>query len=196
MTFNSLQFAVLLGLVISLYWSLKLKGQNRLLLLASYVFYGWWDWRFLTLLWLTTIVDFIAGQKIEAGSTDRERRGWLIGQVSFNLGILAFFKYFNFFTDSANELLKSLGLGVTSPAIHILLPIGISFYVFHEISYAVDIYRRRLTAERNLLTYALFIAYFPLLIAGPIERAWHLIPQLRARSGGARTRIRCTRRWS
>src|SRR4051812_37112547 len=180
MTFNSLQFALLLAIVISVYWSLKLKGQNRLLLLASYVFYGWWDWRFLALLWLTTVVDFIAGQRIEAGATDRERRGWLIGQVTFNLGILAFFKYFDFFSDSTNDLLRGLGLGVTSPAIHILLPIGISFYVFHEISYAVDIYRRRLTAERNLLTYALFIAYFPLLIAGPIERAWHLIPQLRA----------------
>ena len=180
MIFNSFQFLIFLVIVVVAYWQLKLRAQNVLLLVASYLFYGWWDWRFLGLLWLTTIVDFIAGQKIEAGSTDRERRGWLIGQVSFNLGILAFFKYFNFFTDSTEHVLRSLGLSVGSPAVEILLPIGISFYVFHEISYAVDIYRRRLTAERNLLTYALFIAYFPLLIAGPIERAWHLIPQLRA----------------
>ena len=179
MIFNSFQFLIFLVVVVVAYWQLKLRAQNVLLLVASYLFYGWWDWRFLGLLWLTTIVDFIAGQKIEAGSTERERRGWLIGQVSFNLGILAFFKYFNFFTDSTEHVLRSLGLSVGSPAVEILLPIGISFYVFHEISYAVDIYRRRLTAERNLLTYALFIAYFPLLIAGPIERAWHLIPQLR-----------------
>ena len=161
MTFNSLQFAVLLGIVISLYWSLRLKGQNRLLLLASYIFYGWWDWRFLVLLWLTTIVDFIAGQTHRGRPTDKERRGWLIGQVTFNIGILAFFKYFNFFTDSANDASSALGLGVTVARVshppadrHQLLRLPRDQLRGRHLPAAPD-------AERNLLTYALFIVVLP-----------------------------------
>ena len=155
------------------------RGQNRLLLVASYVFYGWWDWRFLALLIVTTVVDFSIGIRIEEANGDRGKRSWLIGQLAFNLGILGFFKYANFFIDSAQQLTSALGLSWAGPALHIILPVGISFFVFHEISYAVDIYRGRLEAERSIGTYALFIAYFPLLAAGPIERAWHLLPQLR-----------------
>ncbi|MSV68903.1 MAG: MBOAT family protein, partial [Actinobacteria bacterium] len=179
MSFNSLQFIALLVLVVLLYWRLRLKGQNRLLLIASYVFYGWWDWRFLILLAATTVVDFGIGIRIEEASGERTKRAWLISQLVFNLGILAFFKYAGFFVDSAEHVARAIGLGWTSPALAIILPVGISFFVFHEISYAVDIYRGRLDAERRLSTYALFIAYFPLLAAGPIERAWHLLPQLR-----------------
>lgn len=179
MSFNSLQFILLLVIVILTYWRLRLKGQNRLLLLASYLFYGWWDWRFLLLLVITTVVDFAIGIRIEEAPAERGKKTWLISQLVFNLGILAFFKYANFFIDSAQHVASALGLGWSAPALSIILPVGISFFVFHEISYAVDIYRGRLTAERNLGTYALFIAYFPLLAAGPIERAWHLLPQLR-----------------
>ena len=179
MSFNSLQFIALLVLVVLLYWRLRLKGQNRLLLIASYVFYGWWDWRFLILLAATTVVDFGIGIRIEEAGGERSKRAWLISQLAFNLGILAFFKYAGFFVDSAEHVARAIGLGWSSPALTIILPVGISFFVFHEISYAVDIYRGRLDAERRLSTYALFIAYFPLLAAGPIERAWHLLPQLR-----------------
>ena len=179
MSFNSLQFILLLVLVVLTYWRLRLRGQNRLLLLASYVFYGWWDWRFLLLLVITTVIDFAIGIRIEEAAGERAKRSWLISQLVFNLGILAFFKYANFFIDSAQQVADALGLEWSAPLLRIILPVGISFFVFHEISYAVDIFRGRLRAERNLATYALFIAYFPLLAAGPIERAWHLLPQLR-----------------
>jgi alginate O-acetyltransferase complex protein AlgI len=179
MTFNSVQFFALLAVVIPLYWTMRLRAQNVLLLVASYVFYGWWDARFVLVLAFTTVFDFFVGQRIGAASNERVRRGWVVTQVSVNLAILAVFKYFNFFVDSGTRVLDHMGLAVVSPALHLVLPVGISFYVFHEISYAMDIYRRRLEPERNIITYALFIAYFPLLMAGPIERAWHLLPQLR-----------------
>ncbi|MFM8971296.1 MAG: MBOAT family O-acyltransferase, partial [Actinomycetota bacterium] len=179
MSFNSLQFILLLVVVVLTYWRLRLRGQNRLLLVASYVFYGWWDWRFLVLLIVTTVVDFAIGIRIEEAVGERAKRVWLVSQLVFNLGILAFFKYANFFIDSAQQVADALGLEWSAPVLRIILPVGISFFVFHEISYAVDIFRGRLRAERNLATYALFIAYFPLLAAGPIERAWHLLPQLR-----------------
>ncbi len=179
MSFNSLQFILLLVLVVLTYWRLRLRGQNRLLLLASYVFYGWWDWRFLLLLVVTTVIDFAIGIRIEEAVGERAKRVWLVSQLVFNLGILAFFKYANFFIDSAQQVADALGLEWSAPVLRIILPVGISFFVFHEISYAVDIFRGRLRAERSLATYALFIAYFPLLAAGPIERAWHLLPQLR-----------------
>jgi len=178
-TFNSLQFILLLVLVVLTYWRLRLRGQNRLLLVASYVFYGWWDWRFLLLLLITTVIDFMIGIRIEEAEGERAKRSWLISQLVFNLGILGFFKYANFFIDSAQQVATTLGLEWSAPVLRVILPVGISFFVFHEISYAVDIFRGRLRAERSLATYALFIAYFPLLAAGPIERAWHLLPQLR-----------------
>lgn len=134
MSFNSLQFIGLLVLVVLLYWRLRLKGQNRLLLIASYVFYGWWDWRFLILLAATTVVDFGIGIRIEEASGERAKRTWLISQLVFNLGILAFFKYAGFFVDSAAHVARAVGLGWSSPALAIILPVGISFFVFHEIS--------------------------------------------------------------
>ena len=176
MSFNSLQFILLLVIVILTYWRLRLKGQNRLLLLASYLFYGWWDWRFLLLLVITTVVDFAIGIRIEESPEERGKKAWLVSQLTFNLGILAFFKYANFFVDSAQHVATALGLGWSAPVLHIILPVGISFFVFHEISYAVDIYRGRLEAERNLGTYALFIAYWSLYASSICHAAFLATP--------------------
>jgi D-alanyl-lipoteichoic acid acyltransferase DltB (MBOAT superfamily) len=179
-TFNSFEFLVFFVVVFSAYWLIRKRTpQNVLLLVASYVFYAWWDWRFLFLLIGTTIVDFVAVQKLDDARSELARKRWMIFSVTINLLILGFFKYFGFFTDSAAQLLEKLGLPASDPAVHFLLPVGISFYVFHEISYAVDVYRRRTHAERNLVTYAIYIAFFPQLVAGPITRATHMLPQFR-----------------
>jgi alginate O-acetyltransferase complex protein AlgI len=181
MTFNSFEFAVFFASVFPMYWLLRHKTpQNLLLLVASYVFYGWWDVRFLALLAGTTLVDFFAVQRIEAAGDDEpRRRAWMIFSVAINLAVLGFFKYFGFFVDSAQGLLGSVGLESGDTALEFLLPVGISFYVFHEISYAVDVYRRRVKPETDLVTYAIYIAFFPQLVAGPITRAAHMLPQFR-----------------
>ena len=179
MTFNSVQFAIFFALVFPLYWALRTKTlQNLLLVIVSYVFYAMWDWRFLLLLAGTTIVDFFSVQRIHAaGDSERRRRAWMIFSVAINLGVLAFFKYFEFFVDSAISSLDALGVSVSEPLLRFTLPVGISFYVFHEISYAIDVYRRRCEPEYNLVTYAVYIAFFPQLVAGPITRASHMLPQ-------------------
>ena len=180
MTFNSLPFFIFFALVFPAYWLLrKRRPQNVLLLIASYVFYGWWDPRFLLLLAGTTLVDFYAVKQIDVSDDERRRKNWMVFSVAFNLLVLGFFKYFNFFIDSAHDLLHSFGLASPDSALNFLLPVGISFYVFHEISYAIDVYRRRVDAERNLVTYAVYIAFFPQLVAGPITRASHMLPQFR-----------------
>jgi D-alanyl-lipoteichoic acid acyltransferase DltB (MBOAT superfamily) len=181
MTFNSFPFAVFFAVVFSLYWLVRRKTpQNVLLLIASYVFYAWWDPRFLLLLIGTTVIDFFAVGRIEAaGDNENQRRGWMVFSVAVNLTVLAFFKYFGFFVDSAATMLRHLGLDAADPALRFILPVGISFYVFHEISYAVDVYRRRTTAEHNIITYGVYIAFFPQLVAGPITRAAHMLPQFR-----------------
>jgi D-alanyl-lipoteichoic acid acyltransferase DltB (MBOAT superfamily) len=180
MTFTSLSFFVFLPIVLALYYALGRRSQNLLLLAASYVFYGWWDVRFLALLGASTLIDYAAARAIEgAGEDRRRRRRFLAITVTSNLTILGFFKYFNFFADSAFELLQGLGLGASKPVLAVALPVGISFYTFQSMSYAVDVYRGRLAACRSLLEFALFISYFPQLLAGPIERATSLLPQLR-----------------
>ena len=181
MTFNSVPFVVFFALVFPAYWLLHgRKRQNLLLLVASYVFYGWWDPRFLLLLAGTTLVDFFAVQQIEtAGDDESRRRKWMIFSVAINLSVLGFFKYFGFFASSFAAMLRHVGMNASYDTLHFLLPVGISFYVFHEISYAVDVYRRRTTAEHDLVTYAVYIAFFPQLVAGPITRASHMLPQFR-----------------
>ena len=180
MTFNSVDFFIFFAVVFTAYWLIRKRTpQNILLLVASYAFYAWWDWRFLFLLIGTTIVDFFAVQRIESAVSELGRKRWMIFSVSVNLLVLGFFKYFGFFTDSAVEVLQKLGLPASSPAVEFLLPVGISFYVFHEISYAVDVYRRRTRSEKNIITYAIYIAFFPQLVAGPITRAGHMLPQFR-----------------
>ncbi len=181
MTFNSLQFAVFFAVVWTAYWALpRRRLQNVLLLAASYAFYAWWDWRFMFLLAGSTVVDYFAVRRMEAvGDDEHRRRRWMVFSVAVNLTVLAFFKYFNFFSDSALSGLRRLGLDVSDPVLRFALPIGISFYVFHEISYAVDVYRRRTHAERDFVVYAVFVAFFPQLVAGPITRAAHMLPQFR-----------------
>jgi D-alanyl-lipoteichoic acid acyltransferase DltB (MBOAT superfamily) len=180
MTFNSFPFVIFFLLVFPTYWLLRKRNpQNWLLLLASYVFYGWWDVRFLLLLAGTTIIDFFAVQQIEKYDDDRHRRGWMIFSVIVNLVILGFFKYFGFFVDSFQSLMSQFGIELSETAVRFILPVGISFYVFHEISYAVDVYRRRVKPEKNLVIYAVYIAFFPQLVAGPITRAAHMLPQFR-----------------
>lgn len=155
--------------------------QNSMLLLVSYIFYGWWDWRFTFLLLFSTLLDYYSGIKIQESSNDRIRKFWLVLSIGINLGFLGFFKYYNFFVVQFADLLKNVGFSVNESSLMILkivLPVGISFYTFHGLSYIIDIYKKRITARYNFVNYALFVSYFPLLVAGPIERATHLLPQI------------------
>ena len=177
MAFNSIQYAILLSVVFALYRVMKRREQNLLLLAASYLFYGFWDWRFLSLLWISTIVDFVVGKRMGSSDDPIVRKRLLITSMGVNLGILGFFKYFGFFAESAGELLAGLGLQADFATLRIVLPVGISFYTFQTMSYTIDIYRREIEPTNNLLGFAVFVAFFPQLVAGPIERAKHLLPQ-------------------
>lgn len=181
MLFNSFAFLVFLPVVFLLYWlrmSPRGRWQNAVLLIASYVFYGWWDWRFLLLLAFSTLLDYFSGMALAATIDERRRRVWLWCTVALNLLLLGFFKYFNFFVDSAVAMLESFGLQANPLTLNIILPVGISFYTFHGLSYVIDIYYGRIRPTSDLLVYSVFVCYFPLLVAGPIERATHLLPQL------------------
>ncbi|MGH8934845.1 MAG: MBOAT family O-acyltransferase [Acidimicrobiia bacterium] len=178
MLFNSLEYAVFFPLVLIAYWLLPLRGQNLLLLAASYLFYGWWDYRFLSLLLISTVIDFTVGLAIARSEDESRRRSLLATAIGAQLTILGFFKYFDFFVDSAAGLLDGWGLQVNPPLLQVLLPVGISFYTFQTISYTFDIYRRRIQPTRSFVNFALFVAFFPQLVAGPIERARRLLPQL------------------
>jgi alginate O-acetyltransferase complex protein AlgI len=179
MFFNSLAFALFLPTVVGLYWVFPRRWRVPLLLIASYVFYGWWDVRFLALIMLSTVVDWFVAKRLGVMPDGTRRRRWLLISLVGNLGMLAVFKYWNFFTDSAAELLISLGLEPNLPMLRIILPVGISFYTFQTLSYVIDVYRRDLEPEHSLVQFALFVSFFPQLVAGPIERAKHLLPQLR-----------------
>ena len=178
MLFNSWQFLALAAVVYALYFRLPHRGQNWMLLAASYVFYGAWDVRFLGLLLFSTVIDYVAGLRMAAASTQEVRRRWLLLSIVTQLSILGFFKYFNFFIDSAGAALAGLGLPVEALRLDIVLPVGISFYTFQTMSYSIDVYRGKLPATRSFRDFALFVAYFPQLVAGPIERATHLLPQI------------------
>lgn len=177
MIFNSVEYAVFLAVVLALYYALSTRGQNVMLLGASYLFYGWWDYRFLTLLWISTLVDYFCAISIER-SSGRPRKLLLLISCVTNLGILGFFKYFNFFADSTVTALQWAGLEPSPVLLQIVLPMGISFYTFQTLSYTVDVYRGQLKAHRDFLSFALYVSYFPQLVAGPIERAGSLLPQL------------------
>ncbi len=177
MNFNSFQYALFLPAVFVVYWRLRHRGQLLLLLAASYFFYAQWDWRFLGLMMISTVTDYVVGRLLHATEDERRRRRLFGVSLLVNLGILGFFKYFNFFVDSAVRMLERRGLEATGPTLRILLPVGISFYTFHGISYTVDVYRRHIEPADNLLTFAVFVAYFPQLVAGPIGRAQLQLPQ-------------------
>ncbi len=178
MLFNSLEFAIFLPLVLLAYYALGLRGQNRLLLAASLFFYGWWDWRFLGLVALSAGIDYVAGLRIDGNDDEKSRWRWLWASMGANLGILGFFKYFNFFTGSAVEALRALGFSAGAPTLEIILPVGISFYTFQSMSYTIDVWRRHIRAIRRAEDFFLFVMYFPQLVAGPIERVENLHPQL------------------
>ncbi len=180
MLFNSLAFLVFLPIVFSLYWFVfrkQLRYQNILILIASYVFYGWWDWRFLILILGSTLLDFYLGIKINQSENHNRRKRFLILSLVFNIGVLGIFKYFNFFKDNFEILLNSLGFKPDFITLEILLPVGISFYTFQTLSYSIDVYRGKLKATNNFIAFASFVSFFPQLVAGPIERASNLLPQ-------------------
>ncbi|MGN6419314.1 MAG: MBOAT family O-acyltransferase [Pseudobacter sp.] len=182
MLFNSWAFAIFLPVVFFLYWFATRQNrrrQNNLLLLASYVFYACWDYRFLGLLLFSTGLDYVSGLRISSSGNRRSKKRWLVTSIVVNLGVLGVFKYFNFFAGSFVILGESIGWQLHAPTLQILLPVGISFYTFHGLSYIIDIYKERIPAEKNFIDYAVFVCFFPLLVAGPIERATHLLPQIK-----------------
>lgn len=182
MFFNSLSFAVFLPLVFLFYWSLgqnSKRTQNTILIIASYYFYSCWDWRFLFLLIFSTFLDFFTALQIEKGKSIKSRKFWFWLSIIVNLGFLGVFKYYDFFATSMANMIGSLGFNANPLLLKLILPVGISFYTFHGLSYVIDIYYKRISAERNFIDYSLFVSYFPLLVAGPIERATHLLPQVK-----------------
>jgi alginate O-acetyltransferase complex protein AlgI len=184
MLFNSFSFLLFLPIVFTLYWWVNKKGlqlQNFLLLVASYFFYACWDWRFLFLLLFSTALDYFTGIKMVEAKTQGNKKFWFWLSIIVNLGFLGIFKYYNFFADSFAEALSGLGFQAHFWTLKVILPVGISFYTFHGLSYVIDIYKGRIQPERNIITYSLFVSYFPLLVAGPIERATHLLPQIKKR---------------
>lgn len=177
MVFNSVTFLVFLAIVLLLYFRLGHFGQNLLLLTASYVFYGWWDYRFLGLLLFTTLFDYACALRIEAEPRPRPRKLLVAASIFVNLTVLGIFKYYNFFAASLQSALGATGVHPSFPTLHIILPVGISFYTFLSMSYTIDVYRGELKAARNPLDFMLYVAYFPHLVAGPIVRASYLLPQ-------------------
>ncbi len=184
MLFNSFAFAVFLPVVFVLYWLLQrspLKAQNLFLLVASYVFYGWWDWRFLILIFASSLTDYMVGRGL-ATTGDDQRRKLLVGaSLVVNLGLLGYFKYYNFFIESVSDLLRMLGMHPSVSTLSIILPVGISFYTFQTLSYTIDIYRGKVEPVRDPIAFFAFVSFFPQLVAGPVERARNLLPQFTVR---------------
>src|SRR5256714_6884649 len=179
MLFDSPTYFIFLIPVVLVYWPLNRRMQNVFLLCASYFFYGWWDWRFLALMICSSLIDFLIAQRITPKSGNVNRRKWLIFSLIVNFSILGTFKYFNFFVDSFSTMLGTFGVhNIPLPLIRILLPPGISFYTFQEVAYIVDVYKGRLEAAKSFVDYGLFVSLFPHLIAGPIQRPGHLLPQV------------------
>ena len=182
MLFNSIEFLLFLPVVFVLYWFVfnkNLKHQNLLILFSSYVFYGWWDYRFLSLIFLSTIVDYFIGLNIPKQDSEKKQKLFLWGSILFNLGVLGFFKYYNFFVDSWIDLFSSIGYEIKSVwTLNIILPVGISFYTFQTMSYTIDIYKKKLQPTKDFISFASFVSFFPQLVAGPIERASNLLPQI------------------
>lgn len=182
MLFNSISFAIFLPIVFCLYWFVTKKNlrlQNILLLLSSYFFYGCWDYRFLFLLIFSTLLDFFSGEKIYNAKSTAMKKFWLWLSIGINLGFLGVFKYYNFFIHSFSEGLSYFGLKINPGTLSVILPVGISFYTFHGLSYVLDIFNKKIKPEKSFIDYSVFVSFFPLLVAGPIERATHLLPQIK-----------------
>ena len=181
MLFNSPEFLLFLPIVFGLYWFVlqrNLRAQNMLLLVASYVFYGWWDWRFLGLIAFSTVVDFLVGLRIDEADEKRTKKAWLWVSLAVNLGLLGYFKYSNFFIESWVDAWATAGVTMHVSSLKVILPVGISFYTFQTLSYSIDIYRGQIKPTRNFINFAAFVSFFPQLVAGPIERASRLLPQI------------------
>jgi alginate O-acetyltransferase complex protein AlgI len=182
MLFNTVSFAIFLPIVFILYWfclNKRLKFQNLLLLASSYFFYACWDWRFLFLLVFSTFLDYFTGIRMYESKAKNRRAFWFWLSLSVNIGFLSVFKYYNFFAASFGQLISNFGLHLNPWTLSVILPVGISFYTFHGLSYVIDIYKNRIRPERNFVDYSVFVSFFPLLVAGPIERATHLLPQIK-----------------
>ena len=191
MFFNSFIFLVFLALVLPIYFALRTQRQRALhLLIASYVFYGYWDWRFCSLLAISTIADFVIGGRLHRTAEQSSRRGLLLLSLVINLSILGFFKYFDFFVGSVEAVTHALGGQVDFLHLNIILPVGISFYTFQTLSYTIDIYRRKMEPTDSFLDFALFVSFFPQLVAGPIERASALLPQIAKLSTPTRDQVK------
>ena len=192
MLFNSIEFAIFLPVVFLAYWLLfnrNLRHQNLFLLAASYVFYGWWDWRFLSLIFISSVVDYVAGLGI-ARNEQRGRRRFFLGMsLVTNIGLLGAFKYWNFFSESFAELISSFGLQANPWTLKVILPVGISFYTFQTLSYTIDVYRGKMQPTRDIVAFFAYVSFFPQLVAGPIERAEHLLPQFLSGRSLSRDRI-------
>jgi alginate O-acetyltransferase complex protein AlgI len=179
MLFNTPIYFCFLALVVIVYWQLNRNRQNVFLLLVSYFFYGWWDWRFIALMLASTTIDFLIAQAIADAKGQHRRKQLLTLSLVVNLGILATFKYFNFFVQSFLDAATAFGIhDVPQPLFRLVLPLGISFYTFQEIAYVVDVYRGKQTPARSFVDYALFVSLFPHLISGPIQRPHHLLGQV------------------
>ncbi len=178
MTFTTLTYVLFLAMVFSLYWLLRRRrAQNVLLVLASYTFYAWWDWRFCSLMLASSVIDYAVGLALPRTTGKRPRRLLLAVSLAVNLGLLGFFKYFNFFAGSFAELLDAFGMRAGDVTLRVVLPVGISFYTFQTLSYTLDIYRKQLQPTRSFVDFLAFVSFFPQLVAGPIERAARLLPQ-------------------
>ena len=179
MLFNSIDFAIFFPIVFVLYWILakNLALRNILILASSYVFYGWWDWRFLLLIIISSFIDFYVGKELYKQEKNRKRKQLLFLSLLVNLGFLVYFKYTNFFIDTFIDSFKLFGKDIEISTLSIILPVGISFYTFQTLSYTIDIYRKQLEPTKDALSFFAFVAFFPQLVAGPIERAAHLLPQ-------------------
>lgn len=179
MSFNSIDFAIFLPIVFVIYWTLnrRLKLQNFFIVCASYIFYGWWDWRFLTMIFVSTLVDYFIGISLSKQRNESRRKLWLLASLIINLGILGYFKYYNFFLESLVGTFYLFGVEIKTNSLNIILPVGISFYTFQTLSYSIDVYRRKLEHTKDFIAFSAYISFFPQLVAGPIERATQLLPQ-------------------
>jgi len=180
MLFNSIDFVIFLPIVFILYWFVtnsNLKLQNLLIVAASYLFYGWWDWRFLSLILFSTIIDYSIGRKLRTEENQNKRKILLWSSILVNLGFLGFFKYYNFFLDNFVTAFSFFGAEINPQGLNIILPVGISFYTFQTLSYTIDVYKRKLEPTKDFIAFSAFVSFFPQLVAGPIERATNLLPQ-------------------
>ncbi|MDA3817094.1 MAG: MBOAT family protein [Prolixibacteraceae bacterium] len=180
MLFNSIDFAIFLPIVFFLYWFVankNLKLQNYLIVVASYTFYGWWDWRFLSLILFSTLVDYSVGRRLLNEENISKRKILLWVSILVNLGFLGFFKYYNFFLDNFVSAFSFFGTPINAQGLNIILPVGISFYTFQTLSYTIDVYKRKLEPTKDFIAFSAFVSFFPQLVAGPIERATNLLPQ-------------------